>query len=266
MDAELRNPYAEKDRPDSGVLVTAEEVRYGGNLFCPHSDCLDPERRLFTKRSKNGRYFFSHYGDYEHPINFETLLHKLAIRYFKDLDEFELPSLNGTLSSIRINSGDTILEYNGLRNIKPDVRLFTDSGKEYFIEIFVTHETKGKKLAVIGEYNIPTVEIDLSQFYHSNFERCKTDLSFVKSNLPRLISDIRLKKWLFNAEIVPVEIEVPKAKIEEPPSVSISKSADKSSRDIPWGWIGVAAVIFIPPLRNAFLGVIKSLFKRRGRS
>lgn len=97
---ELRNPFAELVKPDSGILVTAQDAGYSQNYFCPHSTCRDPERKLFRKQSKNGRYFFCHYGDYEHLIGFETLLHKSSIAYFKESQVIELPILNGKIISI----------------------------------------------------------------------------------------------------------------------------------------------------------------------
>lgn len=81
---------------DSGLIMEPNEEIYKNKhlkLFCPDHDCKDPERRMFTKKSKNGKFFFSHYGDYRHDIRPETLLHKLAIAWFQEKTEDEIPGV-----------------------------------------------------------------------------------------------------------------------------------------------------------------------------
>jgi hypothetical protein len=255
---ELRNPYAELHSPDSGVLVTAQDSGWG-EFYCPHPNCIDPARKLFKKRSKNGRPFFSHYGEYEHPISYETLLHKTAIRHFKELLEFELPRFNGIVESIKLNPAETVLEYNGLKKIKPDVRVMSESGKEYWIEIFVTHETKGKKLPIICQYDIPTIEIDLSWFYRTNTELCKYDLVFINSKIKELISDIRLKKWLYPLEVI--SVEQPTLLIQKPPEneepkqqPQIAKGSLTTSDKVAIGATLAGVVLMIFPSLRKWVG------------
>lgn len=198
--ADLKNPVAELNYPDSGDLIYAKKAYSGGTYFCPDPNCGDPQRRLFKKRRI--RHFFSHYGDYGHSVSGETLLHKSAIKYFKELDEFELPSINGVVEKIKLNSSATKIEYNGLKNIVPDVKLETIDSRPLFVEIFVTNETKEQKILKIGEYKILTVEINLSGFYKANHEKCRSDIDFIKSKIPELIRDPNLKTWLFNPDII----------------------------------------------------------------
>lgn len=263
--AELRNPFAELIEPDSGILVTAAEAGGKGNYYCPHPNCLDPERRLFRKPSKRGRYFFCHYGDFEHVGNPETLLHKLAIRHFKELTEFKFPELNGNFEMVSINPDKTVLEYNGLKDLKPDVRIVSTSGVEYFIEIFVTHETKGKKIALIGQYQKPTIEIDLKPFYKLNMELCKNDLSFVKSKIPELLSDEGLKKWIYHPGIIAKEEETKPILIDLPPNKPTQTIGSLSTGEkLALGAVISALVVaIIPPFRRAAIGILKSFFGGR---
>lgn len=260
-DTELRNPIAELYQPDSGVLVTPDEALGETHFYCPYPNCLDDQRRLFRK--KIDRYFFSHHADCEHAGVPETMLHKLAIRHFKELAEFRFPDLNGVPHVVTLDPKETILEYNGLKNMKPDVRIVSTDGVEYLIEVFVTHETKGKKVEIIKGYQKPTIEIDLNNFYLSNLESCKNDLPFVRSRIPELLSNEGLKKWLYHPDIIVQEVEVQTVPNESPqPAVPLPNTGDKT----PWGWIIGLAVILIPPLRRTAWGAIKSILRGGRRS
>ena len=264
-ESDLRNPYAERSFPDSGQRVLPEEAIYKLNYYCPDPLCLDPNRRLFLK--KRQRYFFSHYKGYDHLYSGETLLHKLSIKYFQKLESFEAPSLNGNESFIiKIDTTQTKLEYNGFKNLRPDIKITSIEDDTYFIEIFVTHETKGKKLNELKEYNLPTIEIELNDFYYQHQEQCRINVEFVRNEVPTLISNIALKKWLYHPDIVqeitesaPKEEQVSIEVKPNQPAMKNSSSGWSTSDKIKFGAaIGTFAFIVSPSLRKILWKKIKS--------
>jgi len=201
--AEFLNPIAEVGGVDSGDITTPFEASQMGkehSFFCPDFDCSDPERRLILKVSKNKNPFFSHHSGYGHDIRPETLLHKLAIKWFKDRTDFEVPEgISGNRrikkQTLNLDVNKTQLEYS-LKEIRPDVKLNTIGGFEFAIEIFVTNDISDLKKELLYQSGIPTLRIDLSDFYKLNKDKCREDKVFVEQHLDSLLNNINLKKWL----------------------------------------------------------------------
>ena len=201
---EILNPIAEREHPDSGLYCPPEEAKKYPNahFFCIDENCQDPQRRLFLKKSKLGRYFYSHYGNYQHEISPETLLHKLTIKSFEGLAHFELPAFKDEqgnyypVQTFLIDTKKTVLEFRELHGVRPDVTVTSLSGMVLAIEIFVTNRTKDQKIQRLAEHKLATLEINLNDFYQRNKERCKTDIPFINENAPVLVSELRRKKWL----------------------------------------------------------------------
>jgi hypothetical protein len=202
--AEILNPLAEADHIDSGIYITPEQgkINAGRKFFCPDPDCLDNERRLIFKVSKNGLPFFCHYPDFQHEINPETLLHKLTIKSFEGLIEFELPPFKDDQGNFYpqqlfiIDPDKTVLEFRELKGIRPDVTIVSTSGMQLAVEIFVTNRTKDQKVQRLNDHKLPTIELNLNDFYLKNKEQCKTDIPFIKDNAPKLVAELHRKKWL----------------------------------------------------------------------
>lgn len=202
--SEIMNPLAELDRFGSGKYLTPEEAKghLGRKFFCPDPKCLDEQHRLIYKVSKNRRPFFSHYPDFQHEISPETLLHKLTIKKFDGLAEFEVPSFKDEQGNyypaqvIRIDPGKTVMEFRDLLGIRPDVTITSVNGMTLAVEIFVTNKTKEKKIQRLNDHSLPTVEVNLNDFYIVNRNQCKTDIPFINENASILIAQIDRKKWL----------------------------------------------------------------------
>jgi hypothetical protein len=201
---EILNPIAEREGTDSGLYCIPSEAKNYPNsrFYCIDENCNDPQRRLFVKRSKLGRYFFSHYGNYQHDISPETLLHKLTIKSFEGLTEFQIPSFKDGQGNfypeqmLLIDPNNTVLEFRELKGIRPDVTIVSIRGMQLAVEIFVTNRTKEKKVQRLNEHKLPTVELNLNDFYLKNKEQCKTDVPFIRDNAPKLVAELRRKKWL----------------------------------------------------------------------
>lgn len=193
----LRNPYALRNRSNSGDVILPEESDSKVDYYCPECEGI-----LRLRRSKEDRPHFFHLNSNDHEYQPETLLHILAIKNIVELDEFELPPVNicDTANTIRLDKSKTEAEFNWYRNKRPDVKLVTTEGKEYLIEVYVTHETRGEKLKLYIDKEKQTIEIDLSDFYREHQEKCKSDVEFVRNEIPDLVGDINRKKWLSNIE------------------------------------------------------------------
>jgi hypothetical protein len=206
---EILNPIAEREMPDSGLYCIPSDAKNYPNshFYCIDENCNDPQRRLFLKRSKLGRYFYSHYGNYQHEISPETLLHKLTIKSFEGLMEFELPSFKDDEGNYYptqiffIDPDRTVMEFRELQGIRPDVTITSLGGTQLAIEIFVTNRTKDKKIQRLEDHKLPTIEINLNDFYQTNRERCKTDIIFIKENSPVLVAELKRKNWLAKPKV-----------------------------------------------------------------
>ena len=86
------------------------------------------------------------------------------------------------------------------QGVRPDVGIVSSCGFELAIEIYVTSAVKEEKAHVLNEFKLPTIEINLNDFYNSNLEKCRFDEQFVKSNLDSLLTDIQLKNWIILPE------------------------------------------------------------------
>ena len=199
---EYKNPYAEINKKDSCKLITPKEAKnLSVTFYCPDTDCRDTERILLLSTSKLDNLFFRHRSGFEHSYNPVTLLHKLIIQKFITLSNFEIPSFKDERNNsyppqlLTLDKTKTEIEYSVLKSIKPDVLIETDKGLKIAIEIFVTHEVNEEKRAKIKSLNLPTIEIDLSNFYAENQESCRNDYQFIFENAQSLIEDIKLKLW-----------------------------------------------------------------------
>ena len=201
------NPIAEIETIDSGNIVTPDEARtLTTNLFfCPDFDCKDPDRKLKLKKSKLSNNFFSHLPKYEHDIRPETLLHKLAIKWFENKASFEIPGYSFSTTRLKtqtleLDIKETILEYSQLKLVIPDVKLKTLSGFEFAIEIVVTNDVSDQKKRLIEQFNLPTLVIDLGEFYSSHPKECRVDKVFIQTHLDSLLTDKELKRWVLFPE------------------------------------------------------------------
>jgi hypothetical protein len=212
---ELLNPIAELDRPDSGEIITPSEahpLKKERRFFCPDHDCKDPERLLTPAKSKLDTYFFKHKPGFGHDIQPETLLHKLAVKWFEDCSVYELPKSGRIkLQTVQLNTSKTKLEFRKLERIIPDVKLTSIDGLTFAIEIVVTSDISSEKSKLIEEFNLPTVRVDLSSFYKKNQHQCRTDFDFVKESLEGLLTDITLKSWA----IEPIDLALNTLGLEE---------------------------------------------------
>jgi hypothetical protein len=202
---EIKNPIAEQDHPDSGKIIRPSEAtalkKDNHKFFCPDHDCRDPIRKLFLAKSGKGTLFFKHGPGCEHDIRPETLLHKLAVKWYENRQSIIIPEHRvGALAMasqlVRLRIGETKCEYRKLQRHIPDVLMVSTKGFKFAIEVVVTSDINDQKAKLISDFGFPTIRIDLCQFYKANQEQCRTDYDFIVANLDNLLCDIKNMSWV----------------------------------------------------------------------
>lgn len=104
----------------------------------------------------------------------ESALHRFAKEVFQSETRFKVPKAKVpkgndffTISpALYIPYNEAVLEQ-GLSDIIPDITLMRDGKPPLLVEILVTHEVDGIKLAKLEIIGLPCIEIDLSKTYQS---------------------------------------------------------------------------------------------------
>lgn len=115
------------------------------------------------------------------------------------------------------------MEFRDLQGIRSDVTITSLGGMQVAIEIFVTNRTKEKKIQRLEDHKLPTIEINLKDFYQLNRDRCKSDITFIKENAPVLVAELKRKNWLAKPNVDQV-VDLTKGK-EPVPSVPASTTS-----------------------------------------
>lgn len=196
-----KNPIAEVDFQDSGIIVTPVEANRKGIYFCPDADCKDPQRRLVLTHSRLGNPYFAHKQGFYHSSNFQTMLHKMAIRWYFGKQTVRLPNFvnvgnDFNIWEIEIDPAKTQLEFSGFKSFIPDVLVQTTSGLKVAIEIIVSNDVSSEKLRKIEAIGIPVVAIYLTDFFDENEEECRSNPEFVRTQLNVLLNDTLRMDWI----------------------------------------------------------------------
>lgn len=181
----------------NGKSVHISDVERG--LAC---NCVCPAcgETLVAKKGNKNIHHFAHHSGQNCEYGYETSLHIAAKEILSKAKRFVIPpvfiefpnsykqkELYSEAKEIPID--DVKLEYR-YNDIIPDIVLVS-SGKELFVEIFVTHKIDDEKLRKIEKANISTIEIDLS---NQDKDITEEDLSEI------LLNNTELKKWKYNAK------------------------------------------------------------------
>jgi len=260
------NPLAEIDYPDSGKLVTIEEAEQLKKenekikFYCPDALCPDKERRLIpVLNTTNKIQHFRHHSGCEHLINGETPLHKIAKNRFKGYVEFFLPDVIDKSGKkikdswpLKIDKSKTRVEYKH-HDVKPDVAIYGTNKERYYIEVFVTNETKLKKIQKIQGYKVPTIEIRLDDFYKMLSKEQRYDLDFLREEIDSLLSDNSRKYWLFPPKVEGSQLKFNYRKKQSDPDYS------------EWLIVGliIGAILFIPKILKYIANKIIPKWLRR---
>jgi hypothetical protein len=189
------------DSKDKPTHVT--QVKPGHTYRCP--SCKWPLSAVLNTTGR--RQHFRHRKGAECSDAYETSLHKAAEQVIKESSEMLLPAVvarhgrqsrNITDKAGKFQYDDARLEVQ-MDGIKPDVVLreapvakrSASATRELLVEIFVTHRTEQRKIDLIRERRLPTIEINLS----------KTPRFVTPDEFKRSVLYEAKRKWLFNNAI-----------------------------------------------------------------
>lgn len=179
----------------NGKAVHISEVESGLKCGCVCPACGEP---LVAKKGAKNLHHFAHTNN-TCEYGYETSLHLAAKEILSEAKKIfvpevflEFPNSHKTKVSLvpakEISIDDVKLEQR-YGDIIPDIVVFS-GGKEFFVEVFVTHRIDDAKLEKLRKADISTLEIDLS----------KLSKTITKQELSQiLLSDNNLKTWKYNA-------------------------------------------------------------------
>lgn len=152
----------------NGNLISINEVKSG--LKC---DCFCPvcNSQLVARKGKIKVHHFAHYNSNECESYGESMLHLLAKKIIEENKYIMVPSFSvktGDYSEKKKIKFEKVSVERDFKDIRPDIIAWKDSSSFCFIEITVTHGIEEDKLLKIKNYNISTLEINLSDYYNSN--------------------------------------------------------------------------------------------------
>jgi hypothetical protein len=194
-------------RPDTGLLVSVEEVESGAGcgLVCP--ECRHP---LIAAKGRQYRHHFRHQAEDVHCVGaLETMRHKLGKQVLVERAGVWLPPLEVAAlgKTGRFAKKETIVQGGAvgfasvalevaLDSIRPDAvgeLLFEADGlSRLAVEVFVTHECSEQKKAAFARLGLAAIEIQASGYSeaaHGDYAE------YVLRDAPRW--------WLFHPAVAP---------------------------------------------------------------
>lgn len=167
-----------------GKVVYIKDAKNGlaCECFCPGCKHALIAKNGGTKRE----YHYAHLNAVECEHGYQSALHYMAKDLFLEM-EYLVFVKDGKTVKHKIDSVE--LEYK-LGSIIPDI-LITCDGKQFIIEIFVTHAVDDEKKEKIKSLRISAIEIDLSRF--------KNDL-IDKETLKQELQNTDNFSWVYDAD------------------------------------------------------------------
>jgi hypothetical protein len=197
MTANAKIAYASKD----GKLVHVSSVERGLKCGCTCPSC---GAQVIARKGSKKVHHFAHTMDANCSGAAETALHILTKEIISELPALTLPEykfekqklirrrVSVEHEEVLVKGGNAIIEAVHLEphygDVKPDIELCS-GGKRLFVEVAVTHKVGKKKLRVIRQHDVPTIEIRLSE---SHALRNREELKKI------IQSDVSIKHWLYH--------------------------------------------------------------------
>lgn len=147
-----------------GKVVYIKDAKNGLSCecFCPGCKQALVAKNGGTKRE----HHFAHLNIAECEHGYQSALHYMGKDLFLEMEYFTFVK-DGKTEKYKIDSVE--LEYK-LCNIIPDI-LITCDGKQFIVEIFVTHAVDDEKKEKIKSLKISAIEIDLSRFKNNPIDK-----------------------------------------------------------------------------------------------
>lgn len=188
---QLNLTYALKD----GVITSISNVESGLKCGCVCPACGE---LLVAKKGAKMMHHFAHHAGHNCEYGYESSLHLAAKDilsrakrivtppvFVKFPDSYKKEELVFEEREINIDRVELEKRYN---DIIPDIVIYA-GGKQFFVEIFVTHRIDDEKLEKLRKANISTIEIDLSK---------KSETITTEELTAILLGNNDEKKWKYN--------------------------------------------------------------------
>ena len=158
-----------------GKLIYIDEAKNGLECECFCPSCKQP---LIAKNGgKKREHHFAHLNVAECEHGYQSALHYMAKDLFMEMEYLTFIKNN---LSVRYKIDSVELEHK-VSDIIPDI-LVTCDGKQFIVEIYVTHAVDDDKKQKIKNLQISAIEVDISRFKHEMFDKetlkqelCKTE-------------------------------------------------------------------------------------------
>ena len=195
---DIRLPYGEAA---DGRLLHISEVPSGLACACKCPACDTP---LVARKGQQLEHHFAHHSLAACATALESALHKLAKQVIADHRRVGLPAVEAVVGDehrlvypeMILDGIDVTLE-EGMDGLRPDI-VARKADRELLIEVAVTHFCDDRKIALIRERELATIEIDLRGV-------C-LDLPAVDVEAAILVSAPR--RWLYNRLVEEAEAEL----------------------------------------------------------
>lgn len=180
----------------NGVTIKIEDVESGLRCGCACPACGEP---LVAKKGKKMMHHFAHHAGHNCEYGYESSLHLAAKEILLQAKRMTLPAVYVSFPNsykkdelvcpakeIEIDQVELERKFD---DVIPDVVVYA-GGKQFFIEIYVTHRIDDEKLAKLKKADISTIEIDLSK---------KASVTTVEELETLLLGESEEKKWKYNS-------------------------------------------------------------------
>lgn len=179
-----------------GIIFKIEDVESGLKCGCVCPACGEP---LVAKKGKRMMHHFAHHAGHNCEYGYESSLHLAAKDILANARRMTLPAVYVSFpdsykkdelvckpKEIQIDKVELERRFG---DVIPDVVVYA-GGKQFFVEIYVTHCIDDEKLAKLKKADISTIEIDLSR---------KCSITSMQELKDLLLGESAEKKWKYNS-------------------------------------------------------------------
>ena len=180
----------------NGEIISISDVESGLKCGCICPACGE---RLVAKKGSKMMHHFAHHAGHNCEYGYESSLHLAAKYILSKAKRITLPPVYVVFPD-SYKKDELVCEAKGIEiekvelekrfgDVIPDVVVYA-GGKQFFVEIFVTHRIDEEKLKKLRQADISTIEIDLSK---------KDSITSMEELTELLLLDSDKKKWKYNS-------------------------------------------------------------------
>lgn len=180
----------------NGIITSVDDVESGLKCGCVCPACGEP---LVAKKGAKRIHHFAHHSGHNCEYGYESSLHLAAKEILSKSKKIILPPVYVIFpDSYKKNELVCDAKEIGIEKVElekrfgdviPDVVVYA-GGRQFFIEIYVTHRIDEEKLQKLKKADISTIEIDLST---------KNSITSMGELTDLLLSNNDKKKWKYNS-------------------------------------------------------------------